>query len=870
MARLLDRSGIFICHLDKNRVFTFASDSFLKAHNLTLSDIQGKVLADLAWQPADGRSWSEIDALIPDNGELADLAVELPVSDGVPRRFLLSLQALEDSGGGFSGYYGTCRSLVPEDSGPDTDDLRRFRDLAHSGADWFWELDADLRISFLSESQEQVSGIPNSVFLGLERPQFEGVEHGDGLRSHLEDLEARRPFKDYTYPILNAEGNRHWFRVSGVPCFDDSGEFTGYRGVGRDITGEHDALIKIRRTEQLLLDALELTPIGLSLWDEDDRYVVSNSGLKQQMPEEIRKHMVPGIKFQDYTRIVAYSGFIPGAIGKEEEWVRNRLECHKGPSDVSWENNRADNSWVRVSVHKTRSGGVLDTYTDITQIKTREQELAQAQAQLRFALESIDQGFVIYDADDRLVLVNSAFRKMYPGDEKHLVQGTRFEDVIRAGAVGDQEEDVEGYVRMRLEQRASGKGNRVVQASDGTWRIVNSSRTRDGGTVSVWTDVTQLKEQEEALRDSESRFTIAFQSSPLMMAIVRLNGGSYVEVNDKFIELSGYDREELTGPDQSGNPELASYEDREKMRSMLMRGQAIDEMEVVLTRKNGEPLDVLVSGDLIEVGGEQRILMIAMDFSSHKRLEGSLISAKNEAELANRTKSEFLANMSHELRTPLNAVIGFSEFIANETFGPLGDERYLEYIGDIRDSGTHLLNLINDILDVSKVEAGKMDLRESDIDLDEMMERCIRSVGGRAREARLTITNNVVRGLPLVRCDETKMRQILINLLNNAVKFTDPGGNIEVGGEISDDGELRIYIKDDGIGIAAKDMEAVFNVFGQAEATSERRFEGAGLGLPLTRALVELHGGELYLESELGVGTTAFVRLPENRLVKLG
>ena len=213
---------------------------------------------------------------------------------------------------------------------------------------------------------------------------------------------------------------------------------------------------------------------------------------------------------------------------------------------------------------------------------------------------------------------------------------------------------------------------------------------------------------------------------------------------------------------------------------------------------------------------------------------------------------------------------GFSEFLANETYGPLGDPRYVEYIGDIRDSGTHLLNLINEILDVARVEAGRLELREAEVDVAEIIERCLRSVDMSASKSGLTLTGDALDDLPFLFCDETRFRQILMNVLSNAVKFTEPGGSISVYANQLETGNLEIRIRDTGIGIAEEDMVDVFKVFGQADTSIHRRFEGAGLGLPLTKALVELHSGEFELESTPGVGTTAIIRFPEIRLVRRG
>ncbi|MBT4019925.1 MAG: PAS domain S-box protein [Alphaproteobacteria bacterium] len=870
MAGLLDRSGVHIWQVDEAQKFQFCSPGFLTLFDVAADDVQGKSLEDLDWQPCDEENWTTVLARCREGQKSVDLKVDITGPDGGNRQYAVCLQPLLNESKAVAGLVGTCQ-LEPASLSPATDkdaELERWRDLANSGADWFWEFDSDLRVSYLSESQEETTGIPNANFIGRERSDFTGADFDvEAMAQHRADLAAHRAFKDFTYPNHTPDGSLRWIRTSGTPYFDRAGKFAGYRGTGRDFTKEQEALLASRRSEQQILDALELVPMGISLWDENERFIVANSGMNQYLPVDIEMPLVPGVKLEDFSHAAANKGFISKASEGDDDWFEARLLRLREASGEPFENFRADGSWVRLTVSRLASGGILISSIDITELKQREKELDQARTQLTDALESIDLGFSIYDAEDRLVLVNSAFRSMFQGMEHFLVPGTKFEDVARAGAIANNMEDVEGFVARRIEMRKGQEIPRTIETRPGVWKYINESKSQNGGTVTVWTDVSQIKEQEQALRETESRFSIAFHSSPLLMSISRLSDGGYVEVNDKFMEMTGYSREELLA---NGGTEVSVMEDEQtdsKIRSKLMRGQEIDDMEIVMSHKNGELFEVLISGDIVEVAGEQSILIIGLDFSSHKRLENSLITAKNEAEFANRTKSEFLANMSHELRTPLNAVIGFSEFLANETFGPLGDARYKEYIGDIRDSGTHLLNLINEILDVAKVEAGKMELRENEVDLDDMVLRGIRSVEGRANKSGLIISGTVAPGLPFLRCDETKFRQILINVLNNAVKFTDAGGKIEVFAGLNDDGEMEIQVKDTGIGIAAEDMDAVFRVFGQAESAQDRRFEGAGLGLPLTKALVELHGGDFRLESELGVGTTVFITFPKDRLV---
>ena len=239
--------------------------------------------------------------------------------------------------------------------------------------------------------------------------------------------------------------------------------------------------------------------------------------------------------------------------------------------------------------------------------------------------------------------------------------------------------------------------------------------------------------------------------------------------------------------------------------------------------------------------------------------------AKEAADSANRTKSEFLANMSHELRTPLNAIMGFSEIIKDEMFGPLQVPQYLEYVRDIYNSGSHLLEIINDILDLSKVEAGKFELVEEEVDLGKVLEAVCNLTKGRAEEKGLEIRIVLPDEFPKLFADQRSLKQMLLNLTSNAIKFTVGEGVVVIMAQIATNGDVEIAVQDSGIGIAAEDMDKALTAFGQVDSALARENQGTGLGLPLVRAMIELHGGELSLDSSPGNGTTARLSLPAER-----
>lgn len=258
-----------------------------------------------------------------------------------------------------------------------------------------------------------------------------------------------------------------------------------------------------------------------------------------------------------------------------------------------------------------------------------------------------------------------------------------------------------------------------------------------------------------------------------------------------------------------------------------------------------------------------RAIRYAID---RKRNQAEIIEAKERAEIANRAKSDFLANMSHELRTPLNAIIGFSEMIFREVLGPIGKGEYKDYAKAVHDSGTHLLEIINDILDLSKIEAGKIELSESAVEIATVVTACIRLVEERAKDNGVRLTVDIPENLPRIRADARLLKQVLLNLLSNAVKFTPQGGRVVVLAQM-DSGQMVLSVADTGIGMALPDIERAKLPFTQIDSALSRKFAGTGLGLPIANSLTEMHGARLEIESQPGKGTTARIRFPARRTV---
>lgn len=427
--------------------------------------------------------------------------------------------------------------------------------------------------------------------------------------------------------------------------------------------------------------------------------------------------------------------------------------------------------WLRARCEVTRSpkGGLhlIGIGVDITEQKSLAQKSAEADLRLRDAIETISEAFVLWDADNRLVLCNSHFQKLHKLPDSAIKTGTSYETVVDVGQMPVV------CTRLADAEKNTTPGSRTFEAqlADGSWLHISERRTKDGGYVSVGTDITTIKQHEQKLIDNEARLR-------------------------------------------------ASVTDLRRSQMQLE----------IRTRELAE---------------------LATKYSEER----------NRAEEANEAKSKFLANMSHELRTPLNAIIGFSEVMGSGMFGPLGSPKYQEYCADILTSGQYLLDVINDVLDMSKIEAGRLTLDIETLDLAPVLAESLRVVSGRADEKRLALRADIGSAIELA-ADRRAMKQIVVNLLSNAVKFTPDGGHVSLRGRRHGD-HIVLTIADDGIGIPPEALSKLGRPFEQVESQLTKTYQGSGLGLAIAKSLATLHGGSLRLRSTPGKGTVVMVRLPQ-------
>ncbi|WP_341705490.1 ATP-binding protein, partial [Ferrovibrio sp.] len=497
---------------------------------------------------------------------------------------------------------------------------------------------------------------------------------------------------------------------------------------------------------------------------------------------------------------------------------------------------------------------------------------ASGETLLLQALDSIGEGFAVWDAGPNLIRFNRQMPALFGLSADDLRPGLPAQDflalLIERGALTIRAEEAEAWIEAYIDASTKADRKQEVRLADGTWLNFDWRRLQGGGFVAVFTDITLRKRAQIRLRQAEAKYRQIFDN--VHEGIIQVTPeGRVLAVNQAGAAIFGFHSPEemLATVTRAGDQLYVNPDRRRDLLLQLERHGHARDFRSEMRRRDGSVIWVSKTLRLVADDRGSPVMIEGMfrDISAQRRAEQQLMQAKEQAEAANRAKSDFLANMSHELRTPLNAILGFSQVLQEEMMGPLGNPKYREYCRDIVQSGEHLLALIGDILDMAKVESGKMHLDEDWIDLEESLEAGLLLVRERATANRIAIRKTMPQPMASVWADSRRLRQVWINLLSNAVKFTPQGGWVEVTAAWLEGGALSVTVADSGIGIASEDIERVQQPFSQVANALSRGHEGTGLGLSLSRNLVELHGGSLDLDSRLGEGTTVTVTLPAER-----
>lgn len=657
-----------------------------------------------------------------------------------------------------------------------------------------------------------------------------------------------------------------------------------------------------------IAEALDQLPQGVTIFDENLDLVAWNTAVQGllDLPDEMFR---VGKNLADVFRYNAERGEY--GTGDIEEQVRERVALARKFEPHRMERVRPDGTVLEIVGNPLPSGGFITTYTDITERRKTERDLvtsrdrlgvrvAQRTAQLRdtqdrlteehalleITLENMSQGITLFDENLNVMVLNRRYKELLDFPDELAIPGTHLSEFFRYNAVRGEygDGDIEDLVRERIELARKSEPHRFRRSRpDGTVLEIVGTPLEDGGFVTTYEDITAQVGAEETIRASEEhlerlvnhrtgelaasehRFRSLTDMLPLSICETDVSG-DITYVNRRAAETFGYPFDDLG--DYPPLQEMAAPHERERARAntakVLERGEERSSgTEYVLQRRDGSQFPALVySAPILEGGKPIGMRSAIVDISDRKTVELQLIEAKEEAETANQAKSDFLASMSHELRTPLNAVLGFAQILQLDRQNPLTTLQN-EYLDGILDGGQHLLELVDEILDLAKIEADQLVLSPENVNACEIVADCIALSVPIGESRGIQIIDRLCHGPAVfLRTDCLRFRQVLLNLLSNAVKYNETGGSVTVSGEVKDNGFVRISVTDTGVGIAEEDVGSVFQMFHRVGADPMKASEGTGIGLTVTKLLVEKLAGRIGFDSEVGVGSTFWIELP--------
>ncbi len=632
----------------------------------------------------------------------------------------------------------------------------------------------------------------------------------------------------------------------------------------RDLRASEARAVAARRQ---LVDAIESMSEGFVLFDRNGHIVLFNDRYRRML-RRMNTVLVPGLPYRALLEEAASNGFVKVTQANAQDWIQSRLEQHQRPSNEPVEQELATGEWVLTRAFPTNDGGRVHIRTDITHLKRQQEEAARQELLLRTTVENIVQGLCVFDPNRQLVLWNRNWLALLDLPPEFGRVGMPLQEILKwraaRGDYGPGSVTESAAPLSTLSDLDDQAGERVLP--NGTAVEVLGVLMPDGGRLTTYTDITVRRSAKLALRQKSDVLEVTLQSVDQGIAMFD-HTFRLIAANHRYYHL--LDIPETAFP--LGTPFevlLRHFATRgefgpgcveERVAERLQRAQKLQPYLFERTRLDGTVIEARRTPTL--QGG---FVTTYTDITERKARENELTAAKAAAERTSEVRSLFLAKMSHELRTPFNAIIGFAEIIADKAFGHdrQAIDVYASYAAEIRHSGQHMLDLVNNILDLSKIEAGRMTVMIDRFDLRQTLQSSLSMMRELSRTQGVTISLAIPQPLPETRADERAVKQIITNLLSNALKFTPENGCISLMASPTPCGGFEIAVSDTGVGIPSDQIDRVLLPFEQIDNRYSRTTGGTGLGLSLVKGLVELHGGSLRIESTLGCGTTVTAIFP--------
>jgi PAS domain S-box-containing protein len=754
------------------------------------------------------------------------------VSGGVTD-VLYTASVYKDDKGNVLGVFAAARDVTAQKQAS-----QYARSLIEASLDPLVTINAEGKITDVNETSVEATGVPREKLVGTDFSDY--FTEPDKAREGYQKVFSEGLVRDYPLAIRHASGRITDVLYNASVYKDDKGNVLGVFAAARDVTERKLAEIKQRAAAAYARSLIEASVDPLVTISPDGK--ITDVNRATELATGVPRQRLTGTDFSDY-----FTEPEKAREGYQQVFSQGFVKDY--PLAIRHATGRITDVLYNASVYKDDRGEVLGVFAaarDVTERKMAEELQRASSAYARSLIEASVDPLVTISAQGKITDVNEASVQATGVPREQLI-GTDFSDYFTEpdnARAGYQKVFSESFVKdyPLAIRHTSGRVMDVLYNA----AVYKDDKGKVLGVFAAARDVTLQKQASQYARS-----LIEASLDPLVTISAQ---GKITDVNEASAQATGVAREELIGRDFSDyftEPEKA----REGYQQVFSEGFVRD-YPLAIRHVTDRITDVLYNASVYkdDKGRVLGVFAAARDVTERKRFEQSL-------QEANRMKSEFLANMSHELRTPLNGIIGFTEFLIDEKPGPLKPKQK-EYLSDVLNSARHLLQLINDVLDLAKVEAGKMELHPETFPVRKAIEEVTAVIKGIAHKKHLVVGIEIDDGLDTVVLDQHKFKQVLYNLLSNAVKFTDDGGTVGIAARRLDPHWFEVRVRDTGIGIKTEDINRLFTEFEQLDSGTARRFEGTGLGLALTKKMVEFQGGQVTVESEEGRGSTFGVRLP--------